>query len=139
MLTSLLGLAGTIGYDECRSGMSQAPDNFDSTVSCSVDRATNITVDIIVALAILYFAVTYALLLYKLRGYRRLPYTFVQVGIVYNTLQVSTASNPGNCWLVSLRTHVISSTCIMMLCSDVRLVIAYIQVHLCTMQITLCC
>ena len=54
-----------------------------------MDRATAITVDIIVALSVLYFAVTYVMLLTKLRGYRKLPYTFVQVGLVYNTLQVS--------------------------------------------------
>jgi len=41
-----------------------------------------------VACALLYFAITYVLLLSKLRGYRKQPYTFVQVGLVYNTLQV---------------------------------------------------
>ena len=58
------------------------------TSPCNVDRATRITVDIIVALAMLYFAVTCTLFLAKLRSYRKLPYTFVQVGLVYNTLQV---------------------------------------------------
>jgi len=61
-----------------------------------VDRATEIAVDLIVATALLYFAVTYMLLLSKLRGYRRKPYTFVQVGLVYSTLQVIPTSNAGS-------------------------------------------
>ena len=79
---------------------------------CNVDHATQITVDIIVAFAVLYFAVTCVLLLSKLRSYRKLPYTFVQVGLVYNTLQVNcvAAANPAfvlstlvlsPCWLCS--------------------------------------
>ena len=57
-------------------------------VNCGVDRATAISVYIIVAIAILYFAATCVLLLAKLRAYRKMPYTFAQVGLVYNTLQV---------------------------------------------------
>ena len=55
---------------------------------CGVDRATSIIVDFIVALALLYFVVTYILLALKLKGYRKQPYASVQVGLVYNTLQV---------------------------------------------------
>ncbi len=57
-------------------------------LGCGVDRATSIIVDFIVALALLYFVVTYILLALKLKGYRKQPYAFVQVGLVYNTLQV---------------------------------------------------
>lgn len=57
---------------------------------CSVDKATTIFTGLIIALALLYFLITYALLLAKLRSYRKQPYTFVQVGLVYNTLQAST-------------------------------------------------
>ncbi len=57
-------------------------------LGCGVDRATSIIVDSIVALALLYFVVTYILLALKLKGYRKQPYAFVQVGLVYNTLQV---------------------------------------------------
>ena len=55
---------------------------------CKVKRDTMIAVDITVALAAIYFAATYVLLILKLRSYRRQSYTSVQVGIVYNTLQV---------------------------------------------------
>lgn len=57
--------------------------------TCAVDRATSIVVDCIVSFALLYFAITYALLFAKLRGYRKLPYSSAQVGLVYNTLQVN--------------------------------------------------
>ncbi|KAL0050321.1 hypothetical protein WJX82_008957 [Trebouxia sp. C0006] len=57
-------------------------------LGCGVDRATSIIVDFIVALALLYFVVTYILLALKLKGYRKQPYAFVQVGLVYNTLQL---------------------------------------------------
>ena len=55
---------------------------------CGVDRGTAVAVDITIALAAIYFAATYVLLLLKLRSYRLQAYTSVQVGIVYNTLQV---------------------------------------------------
>ena len=58
------------------------------STTCTVDRATSIAVDCIVSFALLYFAITYALLFAKLRGYRKLPYSSAQVGLVYNTLQV---------------------------------------------------
>ena len=57
-------------------------------IYCDVGHSTSVIVDCIVACALLYFAITYVLLLSKLRGYRKQPYTFVQVGLVYNTLQV---------------------------------------------------
>ncbi len=60
-------------------------------LGCGVDRATSIIVDFIVALALLYFVITYILLALKLKGYRKQPYAFVQVGLVYNTLQVPLA------------------------------------------------
>ncbi|KAA6424283.1 MAG: hypothetical protein FRX49_05495 [Trebouxia sp. A1-2] len=73
------------GPAQCESSR----DSYSSSlVTCSIDRATEITVDIIVASAVLYFVITYALLLSKLKGYRRKPYTSVQVGLVYNTLQL---------------------------------------------------
>ena len=53
-------------------------------------------VDFIVAFALLYFLVTYVLLLIRLKGYRKQPYTFVQVGLVYNTLQVNTIHSDNN-------------------------------------------
>lgn len=58
-------------------------------LTCGVDRFTAIVVYCIIALALLYFIISYLLLLLKLRGYRNQPYTFVQVGLVYNTLQVN--------------------------------------------------
>ena len=45
------------------------------------------------ALALLYFVVTYILLALKLKGYRKQPYASVQVGLVYNTLQVLLAAD----------------------------------------------
>ena len=59
------------------------------TQTCGVDRVTSIMVDCTVSFALLYFAITYALLFAKLRGYRKLPYSSAQVGLVYNTLQVN--------------------------------------------------
>lgn len=83
--TSITG-AGQEGFAYCQAG------GFDGQgARCNVDRATQIIVDVIVALAVLYFVVTCILLLSKLRSYRKLPYTFVQVGLVYNTLQVELA------------------------------------------------
>lgn len=58
-------------------------------LTCGQDRVVDLIVDLIIALALLYFAITYILLLLKLKGYKKQNYTFVQVGLVYNTLQVS--------------------------------------------------
>ena len=41
-----------------------------------------------VAIAVVYLVVTYLLLLFKLRSYKKQAYSSVQVGLVYNTLQV---------------------------------------------------
>ena len=76
--------AGQEGFDYCIAGGYNG-----QFARCNVDRATQITIDVIVALAVLYFVVTCILLLSKLRSYRKLPYTFVQVGLVYNTLQAN--------------------------------------------------
>ena len=75
-------LSGT-NYGFCR----EFPEYID-LIYCGVGHPTSVIVDCIVACALLYFAITYVLLLSKLRGYRKQPYTFVQVGLVYNTLQV---------------------------------------------------
>lgn len=74
---------------------------FNTVSKCNVDHATQITVDLIVAFAALYFVVTCILLLSKLRSYRKLPYTFVQVGLVYNTLQVPPLFAPASCGFVT--------------------------------------
>ena len=60
-----------------------------STDYCGVDHVTRIAIDLTIALACIYFAATYFLLIRKLRSYRQQNYTHVQVGIVYNTLQVA--------------------------------------------------
>ncbi|KAL0050037.1 hypothetical protein WJX82_003243 [Trebouxia sp. C0006] len=75
-------LSGT-NYGFCR----EFPEYID-LIYCGVGHPTSVIVDCIVACALLYFAITYVLLLSKLRGYRKQPYTFVQVGLVYNTLQL---------------------------------------------------
>ncbi|KAL3143143.1 hypothetical protein ABBQ38_003412 [Trebouxia sp. C0009 RCD-2024] len=64
------------------------PDFAVEASQCGVDRATLVAVNVIVAFAVLYFLVTFTLLVSRLRSYRKLPYTFVQVGLVYNTLQL---------------------------------------------------
>ena len=68
--------------------------NILSETRCEVDHITTIFVDLVIALALLYFVITYILLLVKLKGYRKQPYTFVQVGLVYNTLQVCSPLHP---------------------------------------------
>ena len=82
-----LCLAGSDGYNLCNVLFHST--EYEEVIGCGVDRATSIIVDCIVALALLYFLITYILLFAKLRGYRKQPYAFVQVGLVYNTLQVS--------------------------------------------------
>ena len=87
--------------------MGQAPEMAAYSI-CSVDHATAIVVDIIVAFAILYFFITWVLLLSKLRSYRKQPYTFVQVGRVYNTLQV-VILQPYSCALTDVMPTTIAS------------------------------
>lgn len=81
----MLGTTYETAFQACKT----YPAVFEtSALHCGVDRATGIIVDFIVALALLYFVVTYLLLALKLKGYRKQPYASVQVGLVYNTLQV---------------------------------------------------
>jgi len=56
--------------------------------SCHSDRTTKISIDMMVAVAIVYFAVTCYILMYKLRQYKRLPYADIQVALVFYRLQV---------------------------------------------------
>ncbi|KAA6429424.1 MAG: hypothetical protein FRX49_00818 [Trebouxia sp. A1-2] len=82
------GVLGTT-YETAFQACKTYPAVFEtSALHCGVDRATGIIVDFIVALALLYFVVTYLLLALKLKGYRKQPYASVQVGLVYNTLQL---------------------------------------------------
>ena len=74
------------GFGACNAVLPSS--TVEIVVGCSSDHTTTIVVDLIVAFALLYFAITYLLLLLRLRGYRKQPYTFVQVGLVYTTLQV---------------------------------------------------
>lgn len=56
--------------------------------NCRADRATKISIDMMVAVAILYFAVTCTILMSKLRQYKKLPYAEIQVAVVFYRLQV---------------------------------------------------
>ena len=56
---------------------------------CRADRTTKISIDMIVAVAILYFALTCYILIYKLRKYKRQPYEEIQVAVVFYRLQVT--------------------------------------------------
>ena len=88
---------------------------FTKAAQCNVDHATQIVVNVIVAFAVLYFLATCTLLLSKLRSYRKLPYTFVQVGLVYNTLQVRLLAPAGapsvTCTCICTHTCTCTSTC----------------------------
>ena len=55
---------------------------------CSVEHQDVILWYSMTACAILYLVLTYLLLWFKLKSYRQRAYTSVQVGLVYNTLQV---------------------------------------------------
>ena len=81
------GIGFTV-FQVCRRAEELGFHFTDSDITCGVPHATSVIVDCVVASALLYFVVTYILLLSKLKGYRKQPYTFVQVGLVYNTLQV---------------------------------------------------
>lgn len=89
-----MNIAGQDGFEDCNRA-----DSPGQTSYCHVDRATQIIIDVIVAFAAVYFAVTCTLLLSRLRSYRKLFYTFVQVGLVYNALQVDliAAATPAVC------------------------------------------
>ena len=56
---------------------------------CRADRTTKISIDMIVAVAILYFALTCYILMYKLRKYKKQPYEEIQVAVVFYRLQVT--------------------------------------------------
>jgi len=56
---------------------------------CRADRTTKISIDMIVAVAILYFALTCYILIYKLRKYKKQPYEEIQVAVVFYRLQVT--------------------------------------------------
>lgn len=78
------------GFAYCNNISSSERAVLDSKIACG--RGTDvprILVYCIVAFALLYFAITWILLVLKLKGYRKQHYSFVQVGLVYNTLQVS--------------------------------------------------
>ena len=57
-------------------------------VYCNVDHQDATVWYSMTACAILYLVLTYLLLWFKLKSYRQRAYTSVQVGLVYNTLQV---------------------------------------------------
>lgn len=57
--------------------------------SCGPDLFTRVTVGTMVGIALLYFAATCALLLWKLNRHKRMPYRQTQVGTVFFRLQVS--------------------------------------------------
>ncbi|DBA97089.1 hypothetical protein WJX77_003952 [Trebouxia sp. C0004] len=55
---------------------------------CRADRTTKISIDMIVVVAILYFALTCYILMYKLRQYMKQPYEEIQVAVVFYRLQL---------------------------------------------------
>lgn len=56
--------------------------------ACPIDKGTRVGIISAVILAVLYFAITWLLLRHKLRWFRQMPWTAVNKGVVYNTLQV---------------------------------------------------
>ena len=79
---------GYTNFQLCKLVESQGGRLTEGPVTCNVPHATSVIVDCVVASALLYFVLTYILLLSKLKGYRKQRYSSVQVGLVYNTLQV---------------------------------------------------
>ena len=76
-------------WSEFRGCVEKHTMNIESTaLTCLNTTLVSALMNTTVALAILYLVITYLLLLYKLRSYRKQAYTTVQVGLVYNTLQV---------------------------------------------------
>ena len=57
--------------------------------SCEPDLLTRVAVDVAVGLAIVYFAVTCALIVRKLHIHKKLSWRLVQLGNVFFRLQVS--------------------------------------------------
>lgn len=66
---------------------------------CRADRTTKISIDMIVVVAILYFALTCYILMYKLRKYKKQPYEEIQVAVVFYRLQVTCLASPCQCAL----------------------------------------
>lgn len=67
-----------------------------SVKNCRADRATKISIDMMVAVAILYFTLTCGILTKKLRQYKKMPYEQIQVAVVFYRLQVEPV--PRSCW-----------------------------------------
>ena len=57
--------------------------------SCQPDLLTRVSVDVTVGLALVYFAVTCALILVKLNMHKKFSYRMIQMGTVFFRLQVS--------------------------------------------------
>ena len=57
--------------------------------SCESDLLTRVCVDVTVGLALVYFAVTCALILMKLNRHKKVSYRRVQLGILFFRLQVN--------------------------------------------------
>ena len=70
--------------DRCKTGLILS--------ICQADTVTKASIYVMVALGIVYFALTALILLLKLQKFKQLPYTTVQVGIVFYRLQVGQAS-----------------------------------------------
>ena len=72
--------------------------------SCGPDLFTRVTVGTMVGIALLYFAATCALLLWKLNRHKRMPYRQTQVGTVFFRLQVSSQDLTGQlCFCMALQ------------------------------------
>ncbi|KAA6426189.1 MAG: hypothetical protein FRX49_04041 [Trebouxia sp. A1-2] len=56
--------------------------------NCRSDQATQISIDLMAAMSILYFALTSYILMYKLRQYKTQPYAEIQVAVVFYRLQL---------------------------------------------------
>lgn len=81
---------------------------------CKADRTTKISIDMIVAVAILYFALTCYILIYKLRKYKKQPYEEIQVAVVFYRLQVTMLPS----FPLSLRIKVAVKLCQCYVCCD---------------------
>jgi hypothetical protein len=55
---------------------------------CRSDRATQLSIDLMAAMSIIYFVLTGYILMYKLRQYKTQPYAEMQVAVVFYRLQV---------------------------------------------------
>ena len=64
--------------------------------SCESDLLTRVCVDVTVGLALVYFAVTCALILMKLSMHKKFSYRMIQMGSVFFRLQVSCTRSEQN-------------------------------------------